>query len=121
MTGADLLDLEEVEKRVCDIVAKQVGFDRKRVSPGLRMIEDLHIDSLDVIELLMEVEESLGVTLPENAPNPVYKAVFTRQPFRIADPSWIGPASLCRSSYRRGRPPAARGRCLGFRCVSAVP
>ena len=33
--------------------------------------------------------------------------------------SWVGPASLCRSSYRRGRAPAARGRCLGFRCVHA--
>lgn len=31
--------------------------------------------------------------------------------------SWIGPIDLCRSSYRRGRPPLARGRCLGFRCV----
>lgn len=32
--------------------------------------------------------------------------------------SWIGPGGLCRSSFRRGRPPSARGRCLGFRCVS---
>lgn len=31
--------------------------------------------------------------------------------------SWVGPAELCRSSFRRGRPPQARGRCLGFRCV----
>lgn len=31
--------------------------------------------------------------------------------------SWIGPAFLCRSSYRRGRVPSAKGRCLGFRCV----
>jgi acyl carrier protein len=31
--------------------------------------------------------------------------------------SWVGPAGLARSSYRRGRPPAASGRCLGFRCV----
>jgi formylglycine-generating enzyme required for sulfatase activity len=35
--------------------------------------------------------------------------------------SWIGPAELCRSSFRRGRPPSARGRCLGFRCVSPAP
>ena len=34
--------------------------------------------------------------------------------------SWVGPAELCRSSFRRGRPPLARGRCLGFRCVSTV-
>lgn len=35
--------------------------------------------------------------------------------------SWVGPARLCRSSYRRGRPPLARGRCLGFRCVGPMP
>src|SRR5262249_38392784 len=34
--------------------------------------------------------------------------------------SWVGPVELCRSSYRRGRPPLARGRCLGFRCVSSL-
>jgi len=31
--------------------------------------------------------------------------------------SWVGPAELARSSYRRGRAPEARGRCLGFRCI----
>jgi formylglycine-generating enzyme required for sulfatase activity len=34
--------------------------------------------------------------------------------------SWIGPADLCRGAFRRGRPPSARGRCLGFRCISSV-
>lgn len=33
--------------------------------------------------------------------------------------SWIGPAFLCESGYRRGRVPDARGRCLGFRV--AIP
>jgi len=32
--------------------------------------------------------------------------------------SWVGPASLARSSYRRGRAASAKGRCLGFRCIS---
>mmetsp|Transcript_96661 Transcript_96661/g.159202 ORF Transcript_96661/g.159202 Transcript_96661/m.159202 type:complete len:588 (-) Transcript_96661:37-1800(-) len=31
--------------------------------------------------------------------------------------SWVGPACLARSSYRRGRVADAKGRCLGFRCV----
>jgi acyl carrier protein len=31
--------------------------------------------------------------------------------------SWVGPARLAECSYRRGRPPQARGRCLGFRGV----
>lgn len=34
--------------------------------------------------------------------------------------SWVGPVELCRTTYRRGRNPNARGRCLGFRCVSPV-
>ncbi|MDX9974175.1 MAG: SUMF1/EgtB/PvdO family nonheme iron enzyme [FCB group bacterium] len=35
--------------------------------------------------------------------------------------SWVGPACLARSSYRRGRTPDARGRCLGFRCIGVAP
>lgn len=31
--------------------------------------------------------------------------------------SWVGPADLARSSYRRGRLASAKGRCLGFRCI----
>lgn len=34
--------------------------------------------------------------------------------------SWVGPIELCRTTYRRGRVPNARGRCLGFRCISPV-
>lgn len=33
--------------------------------------------------------------------------------------SWVGPAELAQSSYRRGRPPHARGRSLGFRCIGS--
>lgn len=34
--------------------------------------------------------------------------------------SWVGPAQLARSSYRRGRDPMATGPCLGFRCIGAA-
>jgi formylglycine-generating enzyme required for sulfatase activity len=34
--------------------------------------------------------------------------------------SWVGPIELCRTTYRRGRVPNARGRCLGFRCISSA-
>ncbi|CAK9111776.1 Palmitoyltransferase ZDHHC15 (Acyltransferase ZDHHC15) (Zinc finger DHHC domain-containing protein 15) (DHHC-15) [Durusdinium trenchii] len=32
--------------------------------------------------------------------------------------SWVGGAHMARSSYRRGRCPEAKGRCLGFRCCA---
>ncbi len=85
MASEARLRLDEVERKVCDIASEQLGIRRDRISPGDRIVEDLNCDSLDLVELLLEVEEAFGVTLPDQAPNPVYKAVFTRQPFRLAD------------------------------------
>jgi formylglycine-generating enzyme len=84
--GATLrLPLAEIEQRVCDVTSQQLCIPRQRISPRSSMMEDLGIDSLDVVELIMTVEEAFAVTLPDDAPNPVYKAVFTRQPFRLSD------------------------------------
>ena len=85
MIGVEHQQLEDVERRVCDIAAVQLGIARRRISPGQRIVEDLNCDSLDLVELFMEVEQSFGITFPEIAPNAAYKAVFTRQPFRLAD------------------------------------
>jgi formylglycine-generating enzyme len=85
MISVERLRLAEVEKRVCDIAAEQLGISRERATPSARLIEDCGADSLDVVEFAMEIEQVFGVTLPEDAPNPVYKAVFTRQPFRLGD------------------------------------
>ena len=77
--------LPEIEQRLCEIVSKQLGIPRKDVFPSSRLIEDLHCDSLDLIELFMLLEEAFSVTLPEEPPNAVYKSVFIRQPFRLSD------------------------------------
>src|SRR4051812_11237452 len=79
------LRLADVEQRVCDIAAEQMDIPRERVSPKDRIVEDLYCDSLDLVELCITVEQTFQVTLPDDAPNPVYKAVFPRQPFRLAD------------------------------------
>ena len=62
-----------------------MGVKRCDVHPGTRLIEDLHCDSLDAVELVMEIEDELCVTLPDDPPNMAYKAVFTRSPFRLRD------------------------------------
>jgi len=47
------LTAEQIQSRVCDVVATQQRLRRAEVHPDLRLIEDLHIDSLDVVELMM--------------------------------------------------------------------
>jgi acyl carrier protein len=114
MTRAERLRLDEVEEKVCVIASEQLGLSRERVSPSDRIIEDLHCDSLDMVELLMEVEEAFDITLPDDSPDPVYKAVFTRQPFRLADLAEIaylrqGTGAPDRKGWRRAgtAPPPA--------------
>ena len=58
-------------------MAVQLGIPRDKVSPRSRLIEDLHCDSLDLVELAMEVEDAFGITIRNDALDPVYKAVFT--------------------------------------------
>ena len=64
---------------------EQLGAPLATVTPDARLVEDLNCDSLDLVELMMEVEDEFGIKLPDDSDNPVYKAVFTRSPFRISD------------------------------------
>jgi acyl carrier protein len=85
MIGDERLRLADVEQRVCDLVSVQLGIPRDRISAHDRLIQDLMVDSLDMVELCMVVEETFDIALPDNSSNPVYKAVFTRSPFRLSD------------------------------------
>ena len=65
MAGDARLRLDEVERQVCDIASVQLGVRRDRISANDRLIEDLGCESLDSVELLMEIEEAFEIALPE--------------------------------------------------------
>jgi acyl carrier protein len=77
--------LPEIERRVCEVASKHLCISRDQVLPSSRLIEDLHCDSLDLVELIMELEREFSLVMPNDAPNPVYKSIFTRSPFRMRD------------------------------------
>lgn len=54
-----------VRDRVVRIVAEWAGLSRDEITPGLDLIEIVNADSLDAIELVMELEEEFGVTIPD--------------------------------------------------------
>lgn len=83
MTAPRLIDSQSVLSTLCRIVCKH--FKLQQVLPQTRFLEDLNADSLDLVELFMEVEDEFGIKLPDVPTDPVYKAIFTRRPFRIAD------------------------------------
>jgi acyl carrier protein len=62
-----------VEERVIDIVAEQLGVDRDKVTPDTHFVNDLGADSLDTVELVMELEEEFDINIPDDAAEKIQK------------------------------------------------
>jgi len=56
-----------IEERVIDIVAEQLGVEKEKVSGETSFVNDLGADSLDTVELVMELEEEFDITIPDDA------------------------------------------------------
>ena len=55
-----------VEAKVIDVVAEQLGVDKDKITRDTSFVNDLGADSLDTIELIMELEEEFDTTIPES-------------------------------------------------------
>jgi acyl carrier protein len=56
-----------VSERVISIVADQLGVEREKVTEETSFVNDLGADSLDTVELVMELEEEFDITIPDDA------------------------------------------------------
>jgi acyl carrier protein len=56
-----------VKERVIDIVAEQLGVNKEQVTSETSFVNDLGADSLDVVELVMELEEEFDINIPDDA------------------------------------------------------
>lgn len=56
-----------ISDRVIDIVAEQLGVDKEKVSVETSFVNDLGADSLDTVELVMELEEEFDISIPDDA------------------------------------------------------
>ncbi len=54
-----------LENKVREMIAKQLDLDIKEVNPEASFLEDLGADSLDVVELIMQMEEEFGLQIPD--------------------------------------------------------
>ena len=56
---------DEVMTKVREHLATELEIDPGRIEPGTRFKEDLDADSLDLYELLMELEDGYGIRVSE--------------------------------------------------------
>ena len=55
----------EIEAKVIDIVAEQMGVDKGTITRDTHFTNDLHADSLDTVELVMEFEDEFETAIPD--------------------------------------------------------
>ena len=57
---------EEVLERIREHLAAELEVDAGRIVEDTRFKEDLEADSLDLVELVVELEDSYGIRIPDD-------------------------------------------------------
>ncbi len=57
---------EELLEQIKDVIVEQLGVERDKIEESSTFIEDLAADSLDIVELIMNLEEKFGIEIPDS-------------------------------------------------------
>ncbi|MGP1271789.1 MAG: acyl carrier protein [Phycisphaerales bacterium] len=57
---------QDIEAKVIEIVAEQLGADKSKITRDTSFVDDLNADSLDTVELVMEFEDAFETSIPDD-------------------------------------------------------
>ncbi len=60
-----MADLEQVKRRLKEIIAEQLGISEDEIVPEASFVDDLGADSLDLVELIMALEEEFDMEISD--------------------------------------------------------
>ncbi len=59
--------MTEIEAKVKEIIVEKLGVDEAEVIETASFTQDLGADSLDTVELIMELEKAFNISIPDDA------------------------------------------------------
>ena len=80
---------DDIERRVADAVAEVLSISKSQFTMTSRLVADLHMDDLDSVMLLIEVEDEFGIEIPDaeaaecETPADFAQLVRRRQPHSV--------------------------------------
>ena len=58
--------MSDITSRVKAIIVDKLGVDASKVTPSATFTNDLGADSLDTVELIMELEKEFNINIPDD-------------------------------------------------------
>ena len=71
------MDKLEIQEKLYDILCKHTDLDRNSVTPEAHLKFDLGLDSLDVAEIVYEIEEAFGISIADDSAEKIQKVSDT--------------------------------------------
>ena len=60
-----MADKNDITERIIEIVAEKMDKPKEEITPEKSFINDLGADSLDTVELMMDIEDEFDLSIPE--------------------------------------------------------
>ena len=57
--------MDNTLNRVKSILAKDLGFFEDQIKENSRLVNDLHADSLDIVEIIISLEKEFQIDIPD--------------------------------------------------------
>ncbi|KPG98634.1 acyl carrier protein [Pseudomonas sp. RIT-PI-q] len=64
MSGRQIVDVE-IERQVIRVLSEYFPVGRRKIERGSLLVEDLYVDSISLVEIVMELNEVFCMELPE--------------------------------------------------------
>jgi acyl carrier protein len=67
------MDKTEIQEKLVEILTRHTSVDPSAVTPEKHLKFDLGLDSLDVAEMVYEMEEAFGIQIPDDSADRIQK------------------------------------------------
>ncbi len=71
MKGGEIIE-NNIKEKVINILSERLSIDKTEIGLDSHLMDDLGVDSLDLVELVMAIEETYNIEIPDDDVEKLY-------------------------------------------------